>query len=60
MNFGAMEDMKDYKVEIVYYVEVVYYESIKRKLKIKPIYECRGDERLKVTTEGSTHVQGIQ
>jgi len=25
---------------------VVYYESIKRELKIKPIYECRCDERL--------------
>ncbi len=23
----------------------VYYESIKRELKIKPIYECRCDER---------------
>jgi hypothetical protein len=23
---------------------VVYYESIKRELKIKPIYECRCDE----------------
>jgi len=26
---------------------VVYYESIKRELKIRPIYECRCDERLK-------------
>jgi hypothetical protein len=26
--------------------EVVYYESMKRKLKIKPIYECRCDGRL--------------
>ena len=25
---------------------VVYYESIKRVLKIRPIYECRCDERL--------------
>ena len=25
----------------------VYYESIKRELKIRPIYECRCDERLK-------------
>jgi hypothetical protein len=25
---------------------VVYYESMKRNLKIKPIYECRCDERL--------------
>ena len=31
-----------------YYSElfVVYYESIKRELKIRPIYECRCDERL--------------
>jgi hypothetical protein len=27
-------------------VIVVYYESIKRELKIKPIYECRCDGRL--------------
>ncbi len=27
-------------------LEFVYYESIKRKLKIKPIYECRCDGRL--------------
>ncbi len=26
--------------------KVVYYESMKRKLKIKPIYECRCDGRL--------------
>jgi hypothetical protein len=26
--------------------KVVYYESIKRELKIKPIYECRCDGRL--------------
>jgi hypothetical protein len=25
---------------------VVYYESMKRNLKIKPIYECRCNERL--------------
>ena len=25
---------------------VVYYESIKRELKIRPIYECQCDERL--------------
>ncbi len=24
----------------------VYYESMKRKLKIKPIYECQYDDRL--------------
>jgi hypothetical protein len=27
--------------------EVVYHESIKRKLKRRPIYECRCDEKLK-------------
>ena len=27
---------------------LVYYESIKRELKIRPIYECRCDERLKL------------
>ncbi len=33
---------------------VVYYESIKRELKIKPISECRCDERLKIKAEEST------
>jgi hypothetical protein len=31
----------------------VYYESIKRELKIRPIYECRCDERLKSNVEES-------
>jgi hypothetical protein len=31
--------------------EVVYYESIKRELKIRPIYECRCDERLQTKTK---------
>ncbi len=35
---------------------VVYYESIKRELKIKPIYECRCDERLKTKSEESTRL----
>jgi hypothetical protein len=30
------------------FLYVVFYESIKRELKIKPIYECRCDERLKM------------
>jgi hypothetical protein len=30
---------------------VVYYESIKRELQIKPIYECRCDERRRTKTE---------
>ena len=33
---------------------VVYYETIKRELKIKPISECRCDERLKTKDEEST------
>jgi hypothetical protein len=33
---------------------VVNYESIKRDLKIKPISECRCDERLKTKVEEST------
>ena len=33
---------------------VVYYESIKRELKIKPIYECRCDERLQTKTKRFT------
>ncbi len=28
-------------------IVVVYYESIKREVKIKPISECRCDEKLK-------------
>jgi hypothetical protein len=33
---------------------VVYYESIKRELKIRPIYECRCDERLQTKTKDFT------
>ena len=36
--------------------EVVYYESIKRGSKIKPIPECRCDEKLKTKAEGSTRL----
>ena len=35
---------------------VVYYESMKRELKIKPIYECRCDERLQTKTKEFTHL----
>ena len=35
---------------------VVYYEWIKQELKIKPIYECRCDERLKTKAEESTRL----
>ncbi len=34
--------------------ELVYYEVIKRELKRRPICECRCDERLNATAEGST------
>jgi hypothetical protein len=35
---------------------VVYYESIKRELKIRPIYECRCDERLQTKTKEFTRL----
>ena len=34
-------------------VFVVYYEVIKRESNIRPIYECRCDERLKTKGEGT-------
>ena len=37
-------------------IYVVYYESIKRKLKIKCIYECRCYERLQTKTKEFTHL----
>ena len=36
--------------------KVVYYESMKRKLKTRPLYECRCDERLKTKVEESTRL----
>jgi hypothetical protein len=36
--------------------KVVYYESIKRELKIRPIYECRCDERLQTKTKEFTRL----
>ena len=36
---------------------IVYYESIKRELKVRPINECRCDERLKTKVEESTHLE---
>ncbi len=35
---------------------VVYYEMMKRELKRRPIHECRCDERLEGTDEGSTRL----
>ena len=37
-------------------VVFVYYESIQRELKIKPIYECRCDERLQTKTKEFTRL----
>jgi hypothetical protein len=37
---------------------VVYYESMKRKLKTKPIYECRCNGRLKLRDLRSSHTLG--
>jgi len=34
----------------------VFYESINREIKIRPIYECRCDERLKPKDEESTRL----
>jgi hypothetical protein len=40
----------------LFIVEVVYYKSIKREVKMKPIYEYRYDERLKTIAEESTRL----
>jgi len=40
----------------VCFIFVVFYESIRRELKIRPIYECRCDERLKTKAEESTRL----
>ena len=34
----------------------VYYESIKRELQIRPIYECRCDERLQTKSKEFTRL----
>ena len=34
----------------------MYYESIKREIQIKPIYECRCDERLQTKTKKFTRL----
>ena len=36
--------------------DVFYYESIKRELQIRPIYECRCDERLQTKTNEFTRL----
>ena len=37
----------------------MYYETIKSEMKIKPISECRSDERLKTEGEESTRLSDI-
>ena len=44
-NFWISEFFKSLKVS---------HESIRRELQMRPIYECRGDERLKTKVEEST------
>ena len=53
--------MKDYKLKrrnlhVSHTLGFVYYESIKRKLKIKCIYECRCYERLQSKTKEFTRL----
>ena len=48
-------DPGNFCVVFVFYY-CVYYESIKQKINKRLIYECRCDERLKVTGEGSTRL----
>jgi len=36
---------------------IFVYESMNRELQIRPIYECRYDERLKPKSEESTHLE---
>ncbi len=46
-------------LQVLYYilgVSLVYYESIKRDLEIKPIHECRCDERLQTKTKRFTRL----
>jgi len=44
---------RDYDGE---YWFLVYYESIKGELKIRPIYECRCDERLQTKAKEFTRL----
>ena len=44
------------RIHFVGFLKFVYYESIKRELKIRPIYECRCDERLQTKTKEFTHL----
>ncbi len=45
-------------IYIYYFTLLLFYETIKRELQIKPISECRCDERLKTKAEESTRLSG--
>jgi hypothetical protein len=49
-------DAPEEKIHHIINFRVVYYESRKRDLKIKPIYECRCDERLQTKTNRFTRL----
>jgi hypothetical protein len=46
MKFGKSQVSRTAPLGELSRLSVVYYESMKRKIKIKPIYECRCNERL--------------
>ncbi len=46
MKFGKSQVSRTVPLGELSRLSVVYYESMKRKIKIKPIYECRCNERL--------------
>jgi hypothetical protein len=52
MNEGRCDARLKARVE----ESLVYYESIKRELKIKPIYECRCDKRLQTKAKTFTRL----
>ena len=47
------------KLSVIRRVTVVYYESIKRELKIRPIYECRYDERLQTKAKEFSRIHWV-
>jgi hypothetical protein len=62
-SVGTTEDTTEVLPEVQIYRRplipgsgFVYYESIKRELKIRPIYECRCDERLKTKVKEFTRL----
>jgi hypothetical protein len=56
MLFIYRENKKGRKQRVQNVFSCLLYESIKREVKIKPIYECRCDERLKTKAEESTRL----